>query len=97
MVISLINTWDAILAFHGEDGGFGIGLGNLILVVNVIALWAYTASCHSCRSVIGGRLTHFSKHPVRYKLWTWVSQAEHQAHAARLGHALHPRRSPTST
>jgi hypothetical protein len=23
---------------------------------------------------MGGRLRHFSKHPVRYKLWTWVSK-----------------------
>jgi len=37
-------------------------------------LWAYTASCHSCRSLIGGRLNHFSKHPVRYKLWGYVSK-----------------------
>ena len=74
-IISLINTYDAILAFtHGEDGGFGVGVGNLVLTANVVALWAYTVSCHSCRSIIGGRLTHFSKHPVRYKLWGWVSK-----------------------
>ncbi len=24
--------------------------------------------------MIGGRLRHFSKHPVRYRLWTWVSK-----------------------
>jgi len=74
VVISLINTYDAFLAFHGENGSFGIGLGTVILWINVIALWAYTASCHSCRNLIGGRLTHFSKHPVRYKLWTQVSK-----------------------
>jgi hypothetical protein len=74
-IISVINTYDAIIAFgHGEEGGFGIGVGNLVLTINVVALWAYTVSCHSCRSIIGGRLTHFSKHPVRYKLWGWVSK-----------------------
>ncbi|AII10084.1 hypothetical protein C8E05_6684 [Rhodococcus wratislaviensis] len=73
LVVSLINTYDAIRAFHGADGGFGIGLGTLIMVCNVILLWAYTVSCHSCRHVMGGRLTHFSKHPIRYRLWTWVS------------------------
>ena len=73
-VISLINTWDAIQAFHGKDGGFGIGLGTLILLVNVVMLWAYTVSCHSCRHIIGGRLKHFSKHPVRYRAWTFVSK-----------------------
>jgi len=73
VLISLINTWDAIYAHHTHEGGFGLGLGNLILWANVIMLWAYTASCHSCRSIIGGKLNHFSKHPVRYKLWQKVS------------------------
>src|SRR5690242_4261795 len=73
-VISLINTYDAIVAFHGKGGGFGFGLGNIILVANVLLLWAYTISCHSCRNIVGGRLNHFSKHPVRYWLWQQVSR-----------------------
>jgi hypothetical protein len=75
-IISLINSYDAIVAFHSEDGpgGFGFGLGNVILVGNVIMLWVYTLSCHSCRHVTGGRLKHFSKHPVRYWIWTQVSR-----------------------
>ena len=74
VVISLINTYDAIKAFQTADHELGFGLGNLVLVFNVLALWTYTVSCHSCRSMIGGRLNHFSKHPVRYKLWGWVSK-----------------------
>ncbi len=75
-IISVINTYDAIVAFHSADGpgGFGFGLGNVILVVNVIMLWIYTLSCHSCRHVVGGRLKHFSKHPVRYWMWSQVSK-----------------------
>ncbi|EHR51975.1 hypothetical protein SacmaDRAFT_3762 [Saccharomonospora marina XMU15] len=72
-VIALINTWDAIVAFGGERG-IGFGLGNLILVINVVLLWAYTVSCHSCRHVTGGRLKHFSANPVRYWIWTQVSR-----------------------
>lgn len=72
-VISLINTYDVILAFRSPSG-FGFGLGNLILLINVTLLWGYTLSCHSCRHVTAGRLTHFSKHPVRYKLWTFLSK-----------------------
>ncbi len=41
-VISLVNTYDAILAFH-SPGGFGFGLGNVILVINVILLWGIHA------------------------------------------------------
>jgi len=72
-VVSLINTYDMIAAFRSPSG-FGIGLGNLILLINVILLWGYTLSCHSCRHVTGGRLKHFSKHPVRYRIWTFVSK-----------------------
>jgi hypothetical protein len=73
-IISVINTYDAIIAFHKPGDGFGLGLGNLILLGNVILLWAYTISCHSCRSIIGGRLNHFSRHPTRYKAWQFVSR-----------------------
>ena len=73
VIISLINTYDAIIAFQSPSG-FGFGLGNVILVGNVTLLWIYTVSCHSCRHVTGGRLKHFSKHPVRYRIWTFVSK-----------------------
>ncbi|HEY3712327.1 MAG TPA: hypothetical protein VGL64_23325 [Amycolatopsis sp.] len=72
-IVSLVNTYDAVMAFHSPSG-FGFGLGNIILVANVVLLWAYTLSCHSCRHVTGGRLKHFSKHPVRYWVWTKVSK-----------------------
>ncbi|WP_422771711.1 hypothetical protein ACN28C_00830 [Plantactinospora sp. WMMC1484] len=73
VIISLINSYDAILAFHSPEG-FGFGLGNLVLLGNVVMLWAYTLSCHSCRHIAGGRLKHFSAHPVRYRFWTFVSK-----------------------
>jgi hypothetical protein len=74
MVISILNTWDLAQAFRGPDGNFGVGLGSLIMLVNVVGLWAYTISCHSCRHITGGRLKHFSRHPVRYWIWTQVSK-----------------------
>ncbi len=74
LLVSLINTYDAIVAFHGKSGGFGFGLGNLVLLLNVVLLWAYTLSCHSCRHIAGGRLKNFSAHPVRYWFWTQVSK-----------------------
>ena len=73
VIISVINTWDAIRSFHGTEG-FGFGLGNVLLVGNVVLLWAYTISCHSCRHIVGGRLKHFSRHPVRYRVWGFVSK-----------------------
>ncbi|WP_328389524.1 hypothetical protein [Nocardia sp. NBC_00416] len=74
VLISLINTYDAVIAYHGKTGGFGMGLGSVIITANVVLLWAYTLSCHSCRHIAGGRLKHFSAHPVRYWFWTQVSK-----------------------
>jgi hypothetical protein len=74
LLISIVNTWDAINSLHGKDGGFGIGLGTIIIWVNLVLLWAYTLSCHSCRHVMGGRLKNFSKAPVRYWFWTQISK-----------------------
>ena len=74
VVIACILTFDAVLAFQDEHENWGhMGLGTVLMWINVILIWAYTLSCHSCRNIVGGRLRHFSKHPVRYKLWTWVS------------------------
>ena len=51
-----------------------MGLGTLVFLVNITLIWAYTLSCHSCRHIVGGKLKHFSKHPVRYRLWQWVGK-----------------------
>jgi hypothetical protein len=73
LLISILNTYDVTQAFRGPDGNFGFGLGSIIMLANVVLLWMYTLGCHSCRHITGGRLKHFSKHPVRYWMWTKVS------------------------
>ncbi|TAK68221.1 MAG: hypothetical protein EPO13_11760 [Actinomycetota bacterium] len=74
LIFNVILTYDAIVAFRNPAGQWGhMGLGTLILLTNATLLWLYSASCHTCRHTIGGRLTHFSRHPLRYKAWTWIS------------------------
>jgi hypothetical protein len=73
-IIALINAYDATLAFRTADGEFGLGLGNVILWLTVILLAGYTFGCHSWRHIVGGRLKHFSRHPVRYRAWLLVSK-----------------------
>jgi len=73
LFIAILLSYDAAQAFRGPNGDFGIGIGSLILLANVILLWCYTLGCHSCRHITGGRLKNFSKHPVRYWAWTKVS------------------------
>ncbi len=75
IVVSLILTFDVVLAFRDESENWGhMGLGTVIMVVNIVLIWLYTLSCHSCRHAVGGRLRHFSKHPIRYRAWTMVSK-----------------------
>jgi hypothetical protein len=75
MAFNVILSIDAVIAFRNHAGQWGhMGLGTLVLVVNAALLWLYSLSCHACRHAVGGRLRHFSKHPVRYWLWTQVSR-----------------------
>ena len=63
------------LWFAGSDGHehFGLGVGTLVLTVNVVLLGGYTLGCHSLRHLVGGFLDTFSRHPVRKKCWDCVS------------------------
>jgi hypothetical protein len=75
MLFAVLLTWDAIHSFRNSSGDWGhMGLGTVILLINAGLIGAYTLSCHSCRHITGGRLRHFSKHPVRYKTWMFVSK-----------------------
>jgi hypothetical protein len=73
VIILFLLAVDAVLSFNW-DGSFGMGLGSLVLTVNVLLIAAYTFGCHSCRHILGGRLNHFSRHKIRYWFWTQVSR-----------------------
>lgn len=70
--------WDAIQGFRfwdAEAGRFklGVGVGSLVLTLNVILLAGYTLGCHSLRHLVGGGLDEISKHPLRHKMYCGVS------------------------
>jgi hypothetical protein len=78
-------AFDALKAFRFSDG-FGIGIGTLVLCLNVVLLGGYTFGCHSFRHLIGGRLDCLSESPTchklyqgcsalnrRHMLWAWMS------------------------
>jgi hypothetical protein len=44
---------------------FGIGLGTVILAVNVVLLTAYALGCHSIRHIVGGHKDEVSKSPIK--------------------------------
>jgi len=69
LVILAHDVWDA-LWFNGH---FGIGVGTLVLLGNVILLTGYTFGCHSLRHLVGGGLDRISKHPARKAAYDCVS------------------------
>ena len=62
-------SYDVWLAlwFPTAGGGkeFGIGLGTIVLAVNVVLLSSYTLGCHSIRHLSGGVKDEISKSPMR--------------------------------
>jgi len=84
LIFIVLLAYDAWLAMWFPD--FGIGVGTLILVANVILLGGYTLGCHSLRHLIGGRIDQMSRVPARktaydcvsclnrrHMLWAWMS------------------------
>jgi hypothetical protein len=64
---------DAVKSYFFEDG-FHIGVGTLVLTLNVILLSLYTFGCHSLRHLVGGKLDCFScASGMRHKTWEGVS------------------------
>ena len=80
--------YDAIRAFF-FDGAFGVGLGSLVLLANVVLLSLFTFGCNSVRHLVGGRLDCFTcsaaartRHGVWKRVgklngwhmqWAWIS------------------------
>jgi hypothetical protein len=64
--------YDACKAFW-FDGTFGIGVGSLILLVNVVLLGGYTLGCHSLRHLVGGIYDRLAQRPIRKTTYDCVS------------------------
>jgi hypothetical protein len=78
VIFIVLLAWDALLAFRfpAPDGGhqFGVGVGTLVMWINVILLAGYTFSCHSCRHVCGGHVDVFSRAETRYRAWHFITR-----------------------
>src|SRR5438034_379749 len=73
VIFIVLLTWDAILAFRFPDG-IHMGVGTVIMWINVLFLAGYTFSCHSCRHLCGGSVDVFSKAPACYGLWRFITR-----------------------
>lgn len=87
IVILGYDAWKG-LWFTDETGKahFGVGVGSIVLILNVVFLASYTFGCHSLRHLIGGFLDSKSKAPTcakayncvsclnrRHMMWAWIS------------------------
>lgn len=77
LIFILILAHDVYLGLWFTDSrghsSFGIGVGTIVLLVNVILLGSYTFGCHSLRHLVGGRCDEISKNPARMKTYGCVS------------------------
>jgi hypothetical protein len=78
LVFLLILSWDVYKALWFADPAtgeevLGLGVGTLVLAMNVVLLGSYTLGCHSLRHLVGGRLNQISDKPVRQKTYSCVS------------------------
>jgi hypothetical protein len=88
LVILSFDVYQALWFTDPATGrvSFGIGVGTLVLAINVVLLTSYTLGCHSLRHIVGGYLKQLSRHPVRkqaydctscfnrwHMKWAWMS------------------------
>jgi hypothetical protein len=82
------DTWLGMWFPNATTGAseFGIGVGTVVMAVNVILIAGYTFGCHSLRHLFGGRKDEISKSPIsqacyncssglnkRHMLFAWCS------------------------
>jgi hypothetical protein len=88
ILILSYDVWKGLWFVDPRSGKsvFGIGVGTMVLAINVVLLSGYTFGCHSLRHLVGGFLDQFSKSPRCYRayacvtcfnrrhmLWAWLS------------------------
>jgi hypothetical protein len=80
------DAWKAMWFTENGVQHFGIGVGTIVLTLNVILLASYTFGCHSLRHLVGGFIDEPSRTPLfaksyacvsclnrRHMMWAWIS------------------------
>ena len=75
LVFLTFDVWNALWFENPETGhtSFGIGVGTLVLALNVVLLGSYTLGCHSLRHLVGGRRDCISESQVQQTAYDCVS------------------------
>jgi hypothetical protein len=76
-LVVLVVLWkDVVIAVVGWKDGKHVGLGTLVMLVNVALITAYTFGCHSFRHLVGGAVNSYSTARLggmRHGLWRLVT------------------------
>lgn len=85
LLFLLVLAYDAWKGYWFADG-FGVGVGSIVLTLNVVFLGGYTLGCHSLRHLIGGGRDRLADSPTqlsayncvsslncRHQNWAWMS------------------------
>jgi hypothetical protein len=87
LAILAYDIWKALWFDDGAGGvRFGVGVGTLVLALNVVCLGGYALGCHSLRHLVGGGRDDLSRFPLcrrayagvsalnrRHMSWAWAS------------------------
>jgi hypothetical protein len=88
LVFLASDVWSALWFTDPATGAktFGVGVGTVVLAINVVFLGGYTLGCHSLRHLVGGIRDRLSGTPVRrtayrcvsclnrrHMVWAWMS------------------------
>jgi hypothetical protein len=67
--------WTHLVQAFMFDGQFGVGVGSLVYLLDVVFLTLYTFSCHSFRHLLGGKLDCFSCTTLNeyHMQFAWIS------------------------
>jgi hypothetical protein len=76
-LVFLVILWIDVFRAFLIDGGVGVGLGSIMILLSTGSLTLYTFSCHSLRHLVGGQLDCFSCAVAggpRQKTWSAVTR-----------------------
>jgi len=75
ILVLAYDVWEALWFPDPATGAahFGIGVGTLVLAINVVLLGSYTLGCHSFRHLAGGRYDEIARKPALHACYQCVS------------------------
>jgi hypothetical protein len=80
-IVVLFFLWKDTIAAFVFDGHFGVHVGSLLFLVNVVLLSGYTFGCHAFRHMVGGNLDCYScarGGRLRYRVWEGITPLNHR-------------------